>query len=302
MKRYGKIAALLLAALTLLLCGCGALGGLFGSGDNTEEYRNELTSITGRWVLEGDESTYFTFDGAKGAMTFRYVEGGTEKYSGSFRALYRGNGAKIATPLDLMLTRTDKTAEDWLSCYVEDFDTDFTQFTVMAEEEDLGFTDGTVYTHIYRISELPYQMGTYVLEGKEKKAESDNYSEADARHIPAGTYTAEGGETFTFLMTKPTARELFRYQNGDTVMEGTFWMAADGKTIYLYITHDPYSKVTRADKEHYDTTFDIYYPPDFYLRGDFTTAGQLVIDGLYHHPESPTEIEDATFVFGTYVS
>lgn len=290
----------LVLALLCSLCGC-ALEGLFGSGSNAENYKTELPAITGRWVLEGDEDTYFSFDGAKGAMTFRYVEGGAEKHSGSFRALYRGNGAKIATPLSLMLTRTDKAEEDWLSCYVENFDTDFTQFTVMAEEENLGFTDGTVYTHVYRISELPYQMGTYLLEGHEKKAESDLYSGADALHIPAGTYVAESGERFTLLMTKPTSSELFRYQNGDTVVEGSLWMAADGQTVYLYITHDPYSKVTRADKEHYDTTFDIYYPPDFYLRGDFTAEGRLVISGLYHHPESPTDVEDATFTLTTYV-
>lgn len=66
-----KLCSLLLTlALLCGLCSCGALEGLFGSGDDTEKYRNELASITGRWVLEGDESTYFTFDGAKGAMTF----------------------------------------------------------------------------------------------------------------------------------------------------------------------------------------------------------------------------------------
>ena len=102
-------------------------------------------------------------------------------------------------------------------------------------------------------------------------------------------------------MTKPRNSELFRYENGDTAVEGSFWMAEDRKTIYLYVTHDPYSKVTNADKAHYDTTFDIYYPPDLYLRGDFTKDGSFVINELYHHPKSPIETPDDAWVLGTYV-
>ena len=78
-------------------------------------------------------------------------------------------------------------------------------------------------------------------------------------------------------------------------------MAEDMKTVYLYIEHDPYSKVTNADKNKYDTTFDINYPPDFYLRGDFSNPDKIVINGLYHHTYSPTKIKDSTWVFGTYV-
>lgn len=296
MKRFGKIFFPLLLVALLFLSGCD-----FASNDTAQHFEEEFPSSSGCWQLWGDEDTYFIFDGSAGVMSFSYVEDGVPKYSGNYRAIYRGTGKDVLTPLSLTLIRDDKEKEDWLSLYAENVDTAFTQFTVMEEEEDLGVTDGTVYTHIYRISELPYKMGTYVLEGNEYKEDANSYSSADALCIPSGTYTAESGERLTVLMTKPRSRELFRYKNGETVVEGTFWVAADQKTIYLYIEHDPYSKVTRADKEHYDTTFDIYYPPDFYLRGDFSDPERIVIDGLYHHEKSPTEITDDTWVFGTYV-
>ena len=296
MKRIGKVFLIPLLVFVLMLAGCDAL-----SGSDVEKFNDELASSTGRWLLLGDEDTYFTFDGSKDVMSFCYVEDGVEKYRGTYGAIYRGLGEEVLTPLTLALCRSDKAEEDWLSCYVEGFEEDFTQFTVMGEEEDLGMTDGFIYTHIYRIGELPYKMGTYVLEGREYKEEGNQYGDADALHIPCGTYALETGESFTFLMTKPTSRELFLYRNGDAVVEGTLWIAADQKTAYLYIEHDPYSKVTSADREHYDTTFDMYYPPDFYLRGDFSDADRIVIDGLYHHTSSPTEIEDAVWTFGTYV-
>ena len=48
-------------------------------------------------------------------------------------------------------------------------------------------------------------------------------------------------------------------------------------------------------------TFSSEYPPDFYLRGNFELVdGTIVIDELYHHGESQTEIEDKVFKFGTY--
>lgn len=105
------------------------------------------------------------------------------------------------TPLSINLTRSDKANEDWLYCYVEDFEQSFTRFSIMHAEEDLGVTDGTVYTHMYRLSEMPYRIGTYVLEN----ATYRNYA-----------------------------------------------------------------------------------------------SNSLVIDGLYHHPDSPTAIEDSVWVYGTY--
>ena len=143
-------------------------------------------------------------------------------------------------------------------------------------------------------------MGSYILEGNEYKVESDNYKYSNQFCIPSGTYTLETGERFIFLYTKPVTNELFQYKNGETIIEGTITIAEDKNTIYLYIENDPYNKVTNADKEHYDTTFGIYYPPDFYLRGDFSNPNKIVINDLYHHTESPSEIEDSTWVFGTY--
>ena len=89
-------------------------------------------------------------------------------------------------------------------------------------------------------------------------------------------------------------------KNGDEIVEGLYWVAQDKKTIYLYIEHDPYTKVTKADKDNYDTTFDLNYPPDFYLRGDFSNSNSIVINDLYHHTYSPTLIQDSVWVFGTY--
>ena len=85
------------------------------------------------------------------------------------------------------------------------------------------------------------------------------------------------------------------------MLQGIFNIAQDRRTIYLYIEHDIYEKVRESDKKDYDTTFSLNYPPDFYLRGNFDTdANSLVIDGLYHHDYSPTEIDDSVWVFGTY--
>ena len=296
-----------LCLLVMLLClfsfvGCDMLSGIFDNlgGDTTGNYNDELVSATGKWILLNDDDTYFTFDGSKGAMTFTYTQDGVQKYSGTFRVVHRGVGKDVTTPLTFVITRSDKTKEDWVGCYAENFDTDFTQFTIMTQEEDLGMIDGSIHTHIYRISQLPYAMGTYVLQGKNYKAESDDYRYANEKVIPSGTYTLEGGQTFTFLTIKPQARELFRYVNGDVVVEGVYTLASDGKTIYLYIANDPYNKVTNADKEKYDTTFGIYYPPDIYLRGDFTQSGGFEINDLYHHSSSPITVPDSAWVFGNY--
>ena len=254
----------------LSLVGCDSL---FGN-DNVVKYDDELTYSTGKWVL---------------------------KYNGTFRAIYKGLGEDVLTPLTYIFTRNDKDKEDWLSCYVEEFYGEYTQFTLMQIEEDLGFIDGTVYTHTYRISELPYKLGSYILEGNDYKEETNNYSHADEFYIPSGTYSLESGESFTFMTIKPRSNELFQYKNKDTIIEGTYTISSDKKTIYLYIEHEAYSKVTKADKEFIDTTVSIYYPPDFYLRGDFSNSNQIVINDLYHHSYSTTKIEDSIWTFGTYI-
>jgi len=278
------------------LTGCDFLN----SKDDVKKYDDELVSSTGKWLLQNDEDTYFIFDGTKNVMKYSYVEDGINKYNGTYKVIYRGLGEDVLTPYTLIFTRSDKEKEDWIGCYVEDFENNFTQFTIMSEEEDLGNIDGSIYTHIYRISELPYKMGSYILEGNEYKEESNNYGDASEFCIPSGTYTLETGESFTFLYTKPRSIELFQYKNGDAIIEGTINIAEDKKTIYLYIENDPYNKVTKVDKEHYDTTFNIYYPPDFYLRGDFSIFDKIIINDLYRHTETPSKIEDSLWVFGTY--
>ena len=304
-KIFSILLIVLLLASVGVLTACDAISDIIDSStdndDDGQKFDEELESSTGKWYLKDDEDTYFTFDGSKDVMAFTYVEDGTSKYSGNYRVIHKGVGDDVLTPLTFIFKRSDKAKEDWLGCYTEDFSTSFTQFTIMDIEEDLGMTDGSIYTHVYRISELPYKMGTYILEGNEYKAESNNYSQANERYIPSGTYELESGESFTFLTIKPRGRELFQFRNGDVVVEGTYTVASDNKTIYLYISHDPYSKVTVADKKNYDTTFDIYYPPDLYLRGDFAQSGKIIINGLYHHTSSPITVEDGVWTYGTYI-
>jgi len=304
MKKINNIFSIfLLSIFSFSLSSCEGLDDLLGTKENNEEEKidNELESSTGKWTLKNDDDTYFVFDGSKDIMSYSYYEDGVNKYSGKYRVVYRGIGEDVLTPLTFIFKRNDKVKEDWIGCYVEDFKNDFTQFTVMQEEEDLGMTDGTIYTHIYRISELPYKLGSYILEGNEYKEETNNYKAKDSLYIPNGTYSLETKESFTFLMEKPRYSSLFQYKNNDLIIEGVYTVASDKKTIYLYIEHDPYTKVTNADKNKYDTTFSMDYPPDFYLRGDFSKSDSIVINDLYHHEYSPTEIKDSSFVFGTYI-
>ena len=170
----------------------------------------------------------------------------------------------------------------------------------MTEEEDLGFIDGNVYTHLYRISELPYKMGTYILEGNLYKEDKNDYKYKNSYYIENGKHELESGESFTFLMTKAGVYELFQYKKGEIIIEGSFWISEDKKTIYLYIEHDPFTKVRKADREFYDTTFDLNYPPDFYLKGDFSNKNYIIINSLYHHSESQSDIKDTDWTFGTY--
>lgn len=297
-KIINLFSILFLVTISSILFSCDILNSLVGG--NSSEFDDELESSTGTWLLQDNEDTYFTFNGNKNVMTYSYVEDGVSKYSGTYRVVYRGNGKDVSTPLTFIFTRSDKDKEDWIGCYVDDFESNFTQFTIMSEEEDLGMIDGSIHAYIYRISQLPYKMGCYILKGNDYKIESNNYKYSNQFCIPSGNYSLETEESFTFLYTKPETYELFQYNNGEIIIEGILTIASDKKTIYLYIENDPYNKVTNEDKEHYDTTFGIYYPPDFYLRGDFSNPNHIIIDGLYHHSESKSEIEDSMWIFGTY--
>lgn len=289
----------LVICLLISLTSCGIFNNQ-GKKDNTEEFNDELTSSTGRWNLMGDDTTYFIFNGTKNKMTLEYYEESTLKYSGTFRVVYRGNGKDVVTPLTFIITRTDKEKEDWLGCYVDNFKEDFTQFTIMYMEEDLGMIDATIHTHLYRINEMPYKLGTYILESKTYKEEANNYKYANELSIPSGTYELNENTSITFLMTKPTTSYPFMYQHNDTVIYGYVQIAYDTKSLYLYIDHDPYEKVINDDKKYYDTSFSLYYPPNFYLRGEFNHHDKLIINDLYHHTEDRTGIDEGIFVFGTY--
>ena len=301
----------MLASATLL-GGCDGLIS-FGNGPKaaTEKeviYEKELTSSTGKWfLLDGNKkatNTFFEFNGSLEAMTFKYTEEGEEKFSGKYQVAYRENTGENASTLTWMLLKDGSEKVDWVYCYADNFDTkDFAQFTTIKEERDEGKNDGRNYAHIYRISELPYKMGTYVLEGKEFKEEKDNYRYKSHYQIPDGKYSLDEDTYFTFLMPKPYSYALFHYQNGNESVEGVYWTADDKKTIYLFIEHDPYQYVRTEDRNSYDMTFSHDYPPDFYLRGSFDVSGQsqkIAINDLYHHDYSPTSIKDSTWKFGTY--
>lgn len=289
-------------ASLLSLTACDLFG---GKNENTVEYNDELDSSTGKWYLLNDDKTptdtYFEFDGSKNHMTFKYVEEGNDKYSGSFRCVYKDNNGENTYSLSFIFTRDDESKEDWVYTYVDGFETDFTQFTTIKEERSEGMNDGRIYAHVYRISELPYRLGTYILEGKQYKQEKDNYKYANYYQVPEGSYFLNENISISFVMPKPYHYALFQYKNGDEVVEGVYWTATGKKTIYLFIEHDPYEYIRLEDREYYDMTFSHDYPPDFYLRGNFElTNDSIVINDLYHHEYSPTTIEDKVFKFGTY--
>ena len=289
---------LIVAAVSLTLVGCDSF---FGKASDATHYDERMDAATGKWLLLDEEDTYFVFDGSEGVMSFSYYEDGALKYDGSFRSIHRST-PDASTPLTFIMSRRDKAREDWINCYVEDLPERFTQFSIICAEEDLGVTDGTVYTHIYRMSELPYKIGTYVLEGESYQPFSRTGFEGGEYYIPEGTYASEDGQCLAVLPLMNRGYSLFTYTNGETVVEGILDVAEDRKTVYLYIEHDIYEKVRNADKDEYDTTFSICYPPDFYLRGDFdTNDNTLLVNGLYHHTESPSEIEDAVWAFGAYI-
>lgn len=308
MKNKFALSICFVAAVALSFTGCDFLGSI-GKKDDAKTYDKELPSSSGKWYfLDGEKNptdTYFSFNGEEGNMTFVYYEGGEKVSDGGYRVVYKGNGSESTYTFSWCLKRDGEEKEDVVICYADDFETDFTQFTVMQEEKNIGFVDARPRTHVYRISELPYKMGTYVKEGEKFKTEKDDYKYAEKYCIPNGVYVSSTGESMTFFATKPRTYHLFSYRNGEETIEGVYTVATDKKTIYLYIEHDPFDRITKDDEKNYDTTFSKDYPPDFYLRGDFAVSAndrEIKIDGLYHHTYSPTKIEDSVWVFGTYVA
>lgn len=305
MKRLFANAFLLTSLLGL--SACSLFGGVTKTSDSGVTYDKELDKSTGKWCLLDSNKqateTFFEFNGESGNMTFRYFENGAEKYHGSYRVVYHENTGENASTLTWCLKRNDVEKEDYVYAYADDFETNFTQFTTIKEERDEGMNDGRIYAHIYRISELPYKLGTYILNGSEYKQEKDNYCYANRYQIPEGDYLLSRSTGFTFIMPKPYSYALFRYINGvKEVVEGVYWTSEDKKTIYLYIDHDPYQYIRREDRDKYDMTYSHDYPPDFYLRGDFDASNsQIRIDSLYHHDYSQTTVLDSVWKFGTYI-
>ncbi len=307
MKNYWKILYLVLILLLIVsLNSCSLFNKNKQNTNNAVTYEEELTSSTGKWYLLDENkirtNTYFEFDGSKSKMNFNYYEEDTLKSSGKYRIISRNNDGNNSSSITIILKRSNVDKEDWIGCYVDDFDTNFTQFTTIFEEQDLGMNDGRIYTHIYRLNENPYKFGTYLLENKEYKVEKDAYRNAGTKQVEDGLYKLNEDTSIRFYMPKPHHYALFEYRYKDTVIDGVYNIASDKKTIYLYIENDPYQYIRLEDRKNYDTTFSTNYPPDFYLRGNFEVIdGKIQINSLYHHTYSPTKIEDSVWKFGTYV-
>lgn len=259
-----------LSLISLSLTGCG----LFSSGNTSASVEYEAT--TGKFFLLDEEKkatdNYFLFDGSKGKMSFSYYEGGNKKIDGTFRVIIPEEKGKDRTYcFSYAFDKKDGEKEDILYCYSDDFSSveSFTQFTIMEVEKKYVNSDRLIDFHTYRYSELPYKMGTYVREDKQYQVEKDEYAYADKYFIPNGTYYLGEDTYFTSFYTKKRRAALFVYSNNEVTYEGIYNVSDDKKSMYFYISHDIYQKVTREDKEKYDTTFSLYYPPDLNVHGDF---------------------------------
>ena len=69
MKKITNLfSVLLLTTISCVLASCDLLNDLLGgngSNNNEEHFDSELESSTGKWLLQDDTDTYFTFDGSK---------------------------------------------------------------------------------------------------------------------------------------------------------------------------------------------------------------------------------------------
>ena len=272
MRRSGGFLLALLTLGTALLC---ASCSLFGGSDGTvEQMFDEMTEMSGKWIcydVNGQVTdAYFVFDGAKGAMTFAYYEGGRRVRGGVFRGVYRGEDKEVLWPLSLGFDGQNGNKRDWIHAYVDDFKSDFTQFTVIQEERDKTPVDGVPQAHLYRMSELPFAFGTYVREGSTPKESRRNFQNADRYVIPNGTYASEDGSTWTFLSNCSAQGNLVRWQKGTTVIEAVYTLSTDGTILFLYIDHNPAEKPTKTEKQEYE--IDLYWPPEYNVYGSFTVT------------------------------
>ena len=268
------ISVLILA--TFSLAGCGLLDAVTGnSSDGVEQLFDECTETNGKWVYydfwtkELDTDTYIVFNGTKNVMTFEYYEDGVLKRDGVFRVVYRGVGADVSVPLSIGFEiKGDAKHRDWLECYADDFKTDFTQFTVIDEYRDKGLTrSGTPLWHDYRLGEMPFKFGTYVKEGSTLKEEKNDYKYADRYYIPSGEYVHESGAKFTFVTTYYTSALLFRYEDGDKVVEGVYGLSGNNDIFFPYLDYHAGCGLTEEQARKYGDT--LYFPPNYNVYGSF---------------------------------
>jgi len=273
MKKFlSLLLVCLLSLTTFTFAGCD----FFGDDDDVEKFFDECTEISGKWIYydflsNQPTNTYIKFDGTKDVMTFEYYVNDVQQRDGHFKVVYRGENKDVATPLSIGFEiKNDSQHSDWIGCYVDDFKTDFSQFTIMSEERELDdSTNGIPQAHIYRMSELPFAFGTYVKENCTLKQNKNNCSYADDYFIPSGQYVNESGAKFTFMATFCSFGNMFRYEYDGNVIEGVYTLSGDNDKFFAYIDYQPGHKPTNAQKEQYEMSSGQDFPPNYNVYGSF---------------------------------
>ena len=305
MKRITAVFLTLFLLLTALsLSGCELFDAITGKGDAAKQLFDECTETNGTWVFhdfwtqEKDADTYLTFHGNKGEMTFEYYEDGVLKRDGVYRVVYRGETADVDIPVSIGFEiKGDSKHRDWLDCFVRGFRSDFTQFTVMREERDLGINEvtGTPQARTYRMSEMPFKFGTYVKENCQIKTIEDD-RDVSTITVPSGTYISEqNGATFTFMQTYPLFNgSLFRYTYGGNTVEGVYSVGVDRDKLFIWIDYQEGAKPTRQQKQEYEMESGLGFPPNYNIYGSFdaranqsciTISRVTAIEGYGYNPQ-----------------
>ena len=174
----------------VMLTGCDAFAGIFGTDDGNT-HTSSYEAITGKFYLyeAADEraeymNTYFDIDGSEGNFTIKYYENGTLKKEGVFK--------KIVTRPDKIGSHSDNLhfnlkcgdTYEHISAYTECFEP-LDQFRIIDE-----YSGGDKEIK-YFYSELPFVLGTYVREGAEYVKEAATTNEQDYCIPTLGNYTAE---------------------------------------------------------------------------------------------------------------
>ena len=277
-----KKAILVIVVITLIgilaasLTGCGLFEAITGkSSDGVEQLFDECTETNGKWICydfwtKQPTDTYFVFNGTKNVMHFEYYVDGVLNRDGVYRVVYRGEGEEVSSPLSIGFEiKGDNKRRDWIHSYVDDFKTDFTQFTVMLEDRDEGLTkSGTPRWYVYRLGDLPFRYGYYVKEGSQLKEDKNNYMYADRYFIPSGEYVHESGAKLTFAATHYKFGMMFRYEYNGKVVDGIYEIGEDKDKIFTYFNgHHPACGLTTKEAEKYGNL--LYFPPNYNIYGNF---------------------------------